>query len=127
MGFTWIRIRLTRKNWIRILPNFIDILLSSFDLKVNIIDILILFYYFGQKILQEKLNFRWILNLDDHILNTGSDLISKTGFEENTRIRSPENNTQIYLYMLYYVWRFPDSGYFRNWDVPLFIHLNNLT
>ena len=40
------------KNWFKILNNFsfykIELLLFSFDMEVNIIDILLLYYNFGQ-------------------------------------------------------------------------------
>ena len=48
----------------------------SFDIKANI-DILILYYNFCQQILQEKVNFRVILNLDVQA-RSGSDQVLKT-------------------------------------------------
>ena len=56
--------------------NKIHLLLYSFDIKVNIIEIAILYNHFGQLILEGKFNFRWILYLDVQT-ESGSDLISK--------------------------------------------------
>ena len=84
---TWIRP--SKKNpdlyptWF--LPNKIDLLLVSFDLIFNIIDIITINCHICQQILQEKFDLRWIINLD---VPTGS------GSDQNTRtrIRNPCSN-----------------------------------
>ena len=100
----------------------------SFDIKFNIIDILILYYRFGHLMLQEKFNFRRILNLDvhpqsgygsdqilktgygdDHILKTGSgsELILKPGTYQNSQIRirnpslTPPNNSKTFIFFYF--------------------------
>ena len=62
----------------KILPHKIDLLFFSFDIKVNIIDILVFYYYFGLKVQKEKFNFEYILYLN---VQTGSRS------DQNTRIR----------------------------------------
>ena len=78
-------------------------LLSFFNIKDNISDILIMYYNNGQQILQERANFRGISKIDvqtgsDQVLKTGSalilsngsgsDLFLKTGADHNFGIRA---------------------------------------
>ena len=80
----------SKKNRIRIWPSKInefraylilpDLSLCSFALKVNKIDILILYYHFDQQILQEKFNWLQRLDLD---VQAGSYQVLKTGSESH--------------------------------------------